>query len=1665
MNPGVSNTHASHPTGGDEFDRVAQQYVALVGQKSRGKLSPAAFGEAVAKLRVQDRDGSVWQIVADTGAWTRWNGQQWIEQEAPRRTSDGEPAIQPTLFAEFEKYYREAVSEFRSGELSQAQFRKRIERLTIQDPAGWWQIRPSDGHWLKWNGTQWLPDNPPREQRAAGGPLRKVAGLLATSAKDEAKSVVGSFFRIAFQQVIGRVVMMVAAYFIAVNWHGYLLGTWNEGKDFSVTECAAWLHFNASTVSALNQSLPPAALVPPSWSLHAIWGSLGMVIGSVGLTFFRRGPIGAIKAIVMMPVNLWQRIRGSGLAGVGAILIGAGAAVLASHWMPLNPQAKMVLAASSLIFGVGLNGQLLSRFLFGICRRVLSASLQSKAPLSANLLQLALIGVSPGLYLAYKLSPSMAITAGALLLAAGAVLTGSMRKPLPQAAATFMALLCQGLFGGLIVWLLDQLTTDARADDGGKSEYMGPPEKYWKDNKEFLVPPSGPAGVDAAGGVIGGGDIGGDKDKDDPKNYSYSLVLSPRVLNYESPYPELTASARVDVFGPDPVVCANLAAKLTAAIGFSISGNCASWFDAPRPIDDVGAKRVGCTASVPDEAKNLAGPHAASLTATVDTPVGQLSRSCLMTVKVVAGYELSMDQALTLTANDAARGFRCGIICTDSDIDSDISNALIKKATPSIKFEISGPQAHWLREGNGGPGVLKGEIVGETCPEIQTELLAEVPVADLLVSPAFNAQILASAMLPGVGSLSTACAVEIGPPEWFIEARWVKQELVLDGKDAAEFEARLLPMLSDKLALYGGEEGNQLNAYLEIRASGANAGNAVVTEKEGSGGFRAWSVTFSATATECPADTIDLEIVATVSGSTAPQPMQVLVSGKPRLEVTEKSVALLAGGDPVAVHAQIKDGGTLDWSLHLEILNLDEVEPTGPPEAEGEGKFLLQFKAAALEPGDLAMRNGTLKMTASATNPTTGETIETDPVEVSLKLSQNGMSVSPSPVKLPLDPTKEKASPFRVRVLKYNAETQAFEPQQGAMQALEMEDWEDGNFTGGGNIFKGAGVELAFVRFEGSGATLEAVWSAKQKVQIPASQLIDAVRLLRAPGDYGDQQGLFEVRHTFAVPVDPAALQAEKIRIEQDNCRKTLRYLADSPQKTKFSTIIDKDARNLGAEGLYHLRHEIWEAARQALMDEAESYLQSARVLQVAEDVCNWTNYLSGLIVNAMSSVLVPFPGDMAIGLLYQAIPDLVIQVAAGKSAAEWAKGWAGGLLAGAPGMAVDIGLGQVASLEDLVLKGYAQFHDYKKAAGLACIVFWEVRFVRYQVTSKPDGEPFSLKESVLNAMRDLAEEIVTTGIGKATKFGKDGVPLTGLHDPYNGYDPKDGRVYNPTDTKPDVRGMPDKNVKAAQDLAAKHGVDIYIRPTNPASKKLLGEGAHPKPETIKTKTINELDIQLGRKPDDLGKVGYFDPGAKPPPQGDMPKAKYDELVERFNQRKAEYNSYKKEVAGLKDKGHTVTDDGVILHPDGKPYTGDHDIYDIRNPDGSKPTKAQYDAVMNDLKKPPFSAQHDGHRQWDYSHLDKTKPKPDANAKPGDPPPKSKWDKAHTVDSKILDSHSSTTSQGRPGEALIKVAGKGGITGQHANNANTYTQGGKASQSVAGTVRHDQNERNQKSSP
>lgn len=187
-------------------------------------------------------------------------------------------------------------------------------------------------------------------------------------------------------------------------------------------------------------------------------------------------------------------------------------------------------------------------------------------------------------------------------------------------------------------------------------------------------------------------------------------------------------------------------------------------------------------------------------------------------------------------------------------------------------------------------------------------------------------------------------------------------------------------------------------------------------------------------------------------------------------------------------------------------------------------------------------------------------------------------------------------------------------------------------------------------------------------------------------------------------------------------------------------------------------------------------------------------------------------------------------------------------------------------------------------------------------------------------------------------------------------------------DMRPHLAGMPEANIRHAQRVAQKNNVQIFVRPTNPEAKALIEKGlARPKPMAIKNKTINSLDTYLGAGTNDVGKVGHFKP--KLPPKNSVPPEVYEKVKKRYVQRLNEYRNQAEHIKDLKTKGKILERNGVLHDAaTGKPYSGDHDLFEILDAHGNPCPESLKQHVLKELQKPPFEVQHGAHLDWDYSH-------------------------------------------------------------------------------------------------
>lgn len=181
------------------------------------------------------------------------------------------------------------------------------------------------------------------------------------------------------------------------------------------------------------------------------------------------------------------------------------------------------------------------------------------------------------------------------------------------------------------------------------------------------------------------------------------------------------------------------------------------------------------------------------------------------------------------------------------------------------------------------------------------------------------------------------------------------------------------------------------------------------------------------------------------------------------------------------------------------------------------------------------------------------------------------------------------------------------------------------------------------------------------------------------------------------------------------------------------------------------------------------------------------------------------------------------------------------------------------------------------------------------------------------------------------------------------------------------------KNSRRFQRFADANNVIIEVRPTNPDSVRHLMRGAWYKPVDIKAKTINNADTFLSIEPEKKGLVGFFVNAVPQPKRRNLGKEDVEAGRKRYRMRVEERREYGQKMQKLARKhpgpgrfeviGHVVH--GYDKNKARHPIAGDHDLYDIRRPDGTEIPQDEYDLLIQDMQDGKFGVMHGAVVRWD----------------------------------------------------------------------------------------------------
>ncbi len=183
--------------------------------------------------------------------------------------------------------------------------------------------------------------------------------------------------------------------------------------------------------------------------------------------------------------------------------------------------------------------------------------------------------------------------------------------------------------------------------------------------------------------------------------------------------------------------------------------------------------------------------------------------------------------------------------------------------------------------------------------------------------------------------------------------------------------------------------------------------------------------------------------------------------------------------------------------------------------------------------------------------------------------------------------------------------------------------------------------------------------------------------------------------------------------------------------------------------------------------------------------------------------------------------------------------------------------------------------------------------------------------------------------------------------------------------------GMPQRNQERFRVFAHDNGLVIDVRPTNPDSVPWLERGALPKPQAIKAKTINALDLMLNPDlpRDGTGLVGLFEPRMPERSSVSMSDAEWSRLDARYQQRSVEYATLAPKIGvgaqeGQFRVGRTGLVEGVDRAGGWRPIAGDHDLYNITRSDGTELSADEQEAIARQMILADMGVMHGPHMAW-----------------------------------------------------------------------------------------------------
>ena len=240
--------------------------------------------------------------------------------------------------------------------------------------------------------------------------------------------------------------------------------------------------------------------------------------------------------------------------------------------------------------------------------------------------------------------------------------------------------------------------------------------------------------------------------------------------------------------------------------------------------------------------------------------------------------------------------------------------------------------------------------------------------------------------------------------------------------------------------------------------------------------------------------------------------------------------------------------------------------------------------------------------------------------------------------------------------------------------------------------------------------------------QLPTgSDALPATVMARVPGMDEPSFASVVTLRLLGVNTEPFSAAWE---VELERCRYIIDEFVPAEYRVKLDTLLSERAKTMGAEGLYEMRHRLWNFAHDQLVKEAHEYLDAAWWNEQIEGLLDWISWCGDIAMGVASGAFVGTVGAVAIGLLKPILVSAVEAYVYGRSLEEWAYGQLGTFAGVVEGAATD---------PDVL----AKLTGDKKA--LAWAIFIAYYFAK-ELYNDPDM-------SVTNAMKNVGRQLRDEGL------------------------------------------------------------------------------------------------------------------------------------------------------------------------------------------------------------------------------------------------------------------------------------------------------------------------------